>query len=263
MDRQGNAGVVPHFGARVVDVQSHPAMGVRCRGQRIRCRGLGLRTRLRRSRFPGKSRKLRACNGRALQRQSECRIRRHRAHGDVGRRPFGRHDAQAWTLLEHRNAEKDDRSLLPPFHENTACHLRRLCRAVPARQTISDHGLRLFEGRHDARRQYPRLESAGTVVPRRDGTTFLARDAGRARTRTLRPVEKARQLGFRTARRIGRSLPRLLHVDPLVAARRVGRMPGGDRPDQPPHRLPAPDGQCFLAAKSGARRSVHNRIGLE
>lgn len=38
---------------------------------------------------------------------------------------------------------------------------------------------------------------------------------------------------------------------------------GGDRPDQPPHRLPAPDGQCFLAAKSGARRSVHNRIGLE
>ncbi|MFQ8805677.1 MAG: hypothetical protein ACLR8Y_11960 [Alistipes indistinctus] len=28
MDRQGNAGVVPHFGARVVDVQSHPAMGV-------------------------------------------------------------------------------------------------------------------------------------------------------------------------------------------------------------------------------------------
>lgn len=61
---------------------------------------------------------------------------------------------------------------------------------VPARQTVSDHGLRLFEGRHDARRQYPRLESAGTVVPRRDGTTFLARDAGRARTRTLRPVEK-------------------------------------------------------------------------
>lgn len=86
---------------------------------------------------------------------------------------------------------------------------------------------------------------------------------GNPRTRTLRRIERARQLGQKSAGQVRRGLPRLVHVDSLVAAHPARREPRRDRPDQPPDRLPPAGIRNIVARKRKNGRTVGNPFRME